>query len=97
MFANSSSGPLAKDKNLVAPSSVKSRIGRFLPNELNEVSIKKQIDDFVNCAELSKLAGYDGVEIIGSAGYLISTFFVSKTNLRNDQYGGDFENRTRFC
>ena len=91
------SGPLAKDKNLVAPSSVKSRIGRFLPNELNDVSIKKQIDDFVNCAELSKLAGYDGVEIIGSAGYLISTFFVSKTNLRKDQYGGDFENRTRFA
>ena len=91
------SGPLAKDKNLVAPSAVKSRIGRFLPNELNDVSLKKQIDDFVNCAELSKSAGYDGVEIIGSAGYLISTFFVSKTNLRKDRYGGSFQNRTRFA
>ena len=57
----------------------------------------KQIDDFVNCAELSKSAGYDGVEIIGSAGYLISTFFVSKTNLRKDGYGGSFQNRTRFA
>ena len=91
------SGPLAKDENLVAPSAVKSRIGRYVPNELNQESLKKQIDDFVNCAELSKAAGYDGVEIIGSAGYLISTFFISKTNLRNDLYGGSFENRTRFA
>ncbi|MGB0668598.1 MAG: FAD-dependent oxidoreductase [Porticoccaceae bacterium] len=89
-------GALSKDENLVAPSAVKSRISKLTPNALDEVGIEKQLDDFVNCAQMAKLAGYDGVEVIGSAGYLLSTFLVAKTNLREDQWGGSYENRMRF-
>jgi 2,4-dienoyl-CoA reductase (NADPH2) len=90
------SGPLAGTPNCVAPSAVRSRIGRYTPNELDEAGIEKQIHDFAQCALLAKAAGYDGVEIIGSAGYLISTFLVQMTNLRTDQWGGSWENRMRF-
>lgn len=90
------SGALVAKDICVAPSAVKSRIGRFKPNELDEAGIEKQIADFANCAKLAKQAGYDGVEIIGSAGYLISTFLVQKTNLRTDRWGGSWENRMRF-
>ncbi|CAI8382547.1 MAG: NADPH-dependent 2,4-dienoyl-CoA reductase [Rhizobiales bacterium TMED143] len=90
-------GPLAMNDGLVAPSAVKSRINKFAPNELDAEGIEKQINDHVNCARLAKKAGYDGVEIIGSAGYLISTFLVEKTNRRTDEYGGSYENRMRFA
>jgi 2,4-dienoyl-CoA reductase (NADPH2) len=89
-------GPLAGTANCVAPSAVKSRIGRHVPNELSEDGIAEQIAAFANCARLAKQAGYDGVEIIGSAGYLISTFLVEKTNRRTDRWGGSWENRMRF-
>ncbi|MFT7527660.1 MAG: 2,4-dienoyl-CoA reductase (NADPH2) [Arenicella sp.] len=89
-------GPLAGHENLVAPSAVKSRISRFSPNELDEEGVEKQIRDFVNCAMMAKQAGYDGVEVIGSAGYLVSTFLIEKTNQRIDQWGGNYENRMRF-
>ena len=89
-------GALSKNENLVAPSAVKSRISRLTPNALDEAGIQKQLDDFVNCAKMAQLAGYDGVEVIGSAGYLLSTFLVEKTNLRKDQWGGSYENRMRF-
>lgn len=89
-------GPLARTPECVAPSAVKSRIGAFVPKELDEAGIEKQIADFANCAALAKSAGYDGVEIIGSGGYLISTFLVEKTNRRTDRWGGSFENRMRF-
>jgi 2,4-dienoyl-CoA reductase (NADPH2) len=89
-------GPLAGTPDCVAPSAVKSRIGRFVPNELTEEGIEEQIAAFARCASLAKEAGYDGVEIIGSAGYLISTFLVQMTNLRTDQWGGSWENRMRF-
>jgi len=89
-------GPLAGTPACVAPSAVKSRIGRHTPNALDEAGIEKQIADFVSCARLAREAGYDGVEIIGSAGYLISTFLVRKTNLRTDGWGGSWENRMRF-
>jgi 2,4-dienoyl-CoA reductase-like NADH-dependent reductase (Old Yellow Enzyme family) len=89
-------GPLARTPDCVAPSAVKSRIGRHTPNELDEAGIEKQLADFANCAAMAKLAGYDGVEIIGSAGYLLSTFLVQKTNLRTDRWGGTWENRMRF-
>ena len=88
-------GPLARTPECVAPSAVKSRIGSYVPNALTEEGIEKQISDFANCAALAKSAGYDGVEIIGSAGYLISTFLVEKTNRRTDAWGGSFENRMR--
>lgn len=90
------SGPLAGTPDCVAPSPVKSRIARYVPCELTEEGISEQIAAFANCAALAKHAGYDGVEIIGSAGYLISTFLVEKTNQRNDRWGGSWENRMRF-
>ncbi|MFM5954666.1 MAG: FAD-dependent oxidoreductase [Novosphingobium sp.] len=89
-------GPLAGTPDCVAPSPVKSRIARYAPNELSEEGIEEQIAAFANCARLAKQAGYDGVEIIGSAGYLISTFLVEKTNQRTDRWGGSWENRMRF-
>ena len=89
-------GPLAHNPHLVAPSKVRSRISRLTPNELDAEGIEKQIADHANCARLAQQAGYDGVEIIGSAGYLLSTFLVEKTNQRTDQWGGCYENRMRF-
>lgn len=89
-------GPLAGHERSVAPSPVRSRVARHVPNELDEVGIEKQLADFGNCAARAKEAGYDGVEIIGSAGYLLSTFLVEKTNLRTDRWGGSYENRMRF-
>jgi 2,4-dienoyl-CoA reductase (NADPH2) len=91
------SGPLARTPKCVAPSAIKSRIGSYTPNELDEAGIEKQIADFAQCAVLAQRAGYDGVEIIGSAGYLISTFLVRKTNLRTDRWGGSWENRMRIA
>ncbi|MDT7838546.1 NADPH-dependent 2,4-dienoyl-CoA reductase [Aquabacterium sp. OR-4] len=90
-------GPLAGHPDCVAASAVKSRIGRYTPHALDADGIDKQIGDFVQCARMAQLAGYDGVEIIGSAGYLISTFLVQKTNLRSDAYGGSWPNRMRFA
>ena len=90
-------GPLANNPKMVAPSAVRSRIARHAPNELDKAGIRKQIDDHVRCALMAQKAGYDGVEIIGSAGYLISTFLVRKTNLREDEYGGSYENMMRFA
>jgi 2,4-dienoyl-CoA reductase (NADPH2) len=90
-------GPLAGTQHAVAPSAVKSRIGRYVPNALDEAGIQQQIGDHVRCAVMAQKAGYDGVEIIGSAGYLISSFLVEKTNLRDDEYGGSYENRMRFA
>ena len=90
-------GPLARTTAAVAPSAIKSPISKFIPNELDTAGVEKQINDHVNCAVLAKKAGYDGVEIIGSAGYLVSSFLVQKTNQRKDEYGGSYENRMRFA
>lgn len=89
-------GPLSQTENIVAASAVKSPISHRTPVELDDANIEKQLSDFVNCACLAKVAGYDGVEVIGSAGYLLSTFLVKKTNQRTDQWGGSFENMMRF-
>jgi 2,4-dienoyl-CoA reductase (NADPH2) len=79
----------------VAPSAIKSPITPFKPFKLKKSGIKRTIKDFVNSAKLSKLAGYDGVEIMGSEGYLINQFIVKKTNKRADNWGGSYENRMR--
>jgi 2,4-dienoyl-CoA reductase (NADPH2) len=79
----------------VAPSAIKSPITPFKPFKLKKSGIKRTIRDFVNCAKLSKLAGYDGVEIMGSEGYLINEFIAERTNKRTDKYGGSYENRMR--
>ncbi len=89
-------GPLAWTENLVAPSPIRSRIGFFTPKELDEEGIEKQFADFANSTVRAREAGYDGVEIIGSAGYLLSCFLVEKTNQRTDRWGGSYENRMRF-
>ena len=79
----------------VAPSKIKSPITPFKPFKLTQSGIKRTIRDFVNCAELAKLANYDGVEIMGSEGYLINQFIAKRTNKRTDNYGGVYENRIR--
>ncbi len=80
----------------VAPSGIKSPISPFKPWTLTGGGVRRTIKDFVNCADLAQKAGYDGVEIMGSEGYLINQFIVSKTNKREDEWGGSFENRIRF-
>ncbi|MEI6263759.1 MAG: NADPH-dependent 2,4-dienoyl-CoA reductase [Sphingobacteriia bacterium] len=80
----------------VAPSAIKSPISPFKPWKLSRGGIKRTINDFVNCAMLAQEAGYDGVEIMGSEGYLINQFIVSKTNHRTDEWGGSYENRIKF-
>ncbi|MFK8015349.1 MAG: FAD-dependent oxidoreductase [Gammaproteobacteria bacterium] len=80
----------------VAPSSVRSPISPFKPRELSVSGVDKQIDAFANCAKLAQDAGYDGVEVMGSEGYLINQFLVERTNQRTDQWGGSFEKRCRF-
>jgi len=79
----------------VAPSAIKSPISPFKPFKLKQSGINRTIRDFVISAKLSKLAGYDGVEIMGSEGYLINQFIVERTNKRTDNYGGSYENRMR--
>lgn len=79
----------------VAPSKIKAPINPFKPFKLTQSGIKRTIKDFVNSAELSKLAGYDGVEIMGSEGYLINQFIAKRTNKRTDAWGGNYENRMR--
>jgi len=90
------SGRYAFHKDLIAPSAVKSRINIFTPKEMSGDEVEQTIDDYVRCAELAKEAGYSGVEIIGSGGYLISTFLLQATNQRTDKWGGSYQNRMRF-
>jgi 2,4-dienoyl-CoA reductase (NADPH2) len=80
----------------VAPSSIKAPINRFKPRKLSGRGVRATIGDFINCASLAAKAGYDGVEIMGSEGYLINEFIARKTNLREDEWGGSFDNRIRF-
>ena len=79
----------------VAPSAIRAPINRFRPKALSEKGVRSTIDDFARCAELTRLAGYDGVEIMGSEGYLINQFIAEKTNRRSDRWGGDFTRRSR--
>nr|WP_274389685.1 NADPH-dependent 2,4-dienoyl-CoA reductase [Azospirillum doebereinerae] len=80
----------------VAPSRIKSPITPFTPRALTERGIQRQIRAFVRCATLAREAGYDGVEVMGSEGYLINQFLVTHTNHRTDRWGGAYENRMRF-
>jgi 2,4-dienoyl-CoA reductase (NADPH2) len=88
-------GRYAYSPKCVAPSPVKSPISPFPPAELDEDGIEMQIADIVACAEKAQLAGYDGVEIMGSEGYFLNQFLVSHTNKRTDRWGGSYENRMR--
>ncbi|HYD62756.1 MAG TPA: NADPH-dependent 2,4-dienoyl-CoA reductase [Noviherbaspirillum sp.] len=80
---------------VVSASAIKSPISMFTPRELDEKGILRTIRDYVRCAELAKKAGYDGIEIMGSEGYLINQFLCARTNRRTDRWGGSIENRMR--
>ena len=89
-------GRYAYNDKAVAPSPVKAPISPFTPKELDEEGIEKQISDIAQSAFLAKCAGYDGVEIMGSEGYLINQFLVKHTNKRTDRWGGSYNNRIKF-
>ncbi|MGC5530977.1 FAD-dependent oxidoreductase [Streptomyces sp. SR-10] len=88
-------GRYAHHPGLVAPSALKAPISGFTPNALTDEQVEETIEEFVRAAGLARLAGYDGVEIMGSEGYLINEFIVSATNHRTDRWGGSYENRMR--
>ncbi|NRP58596.1 MULTISPECIES: FAD-dependent oxidoreductase [unclassified Marinobacterium] len=90
-------GRYAYNPQPVAPSAIQAPINPFPPKELSEDDIEQQIRDFVNCASLAKEAGYDGVEIMGSEGYLINQFIAARTNQRDDGWGGEYDQRIRFA
>ncbi|MBC7973762.1 MAG: NADPH-dependent 2,4-dienoyl-CoA reductase [Myxococcales bacterium] len=79
----------------VAPSALKAPINPFTPHALTGEEIEQTIEDFARCAGLAQHAGYDGVEIMGSEGYLINEFIAARTNHRDDEWGGSYANRIR--
>ncbi|MBM7053643.1 NADPH-dependent 2,4-dienoyl-CoA reductase [Streptomyces durocortorensis] len=88
-------GRYAHHPDLVAPSAIQAPISGFVPNALTDEQVEETIEEFVRAAELARFAGYDGVEIMGSEGYLINEFIVFATNHRTDRWGGSYENRIR--
>ena len=79
----------------VSASSIKAPINPFRPRKLSDRGVEDTIGDFVRCALLAREAGYDGVEIMGSEGYLLNQFLAPYTNKRSDQWGGTPKNRRR--
>ncbi|CAM9206938.1 unnamed protein product, partial [Hapterophycus canaliculatus] len=79
----------------VAPSSVQAPINQHMPKALSTADVHYTVRDFIRCAMLAREAGYDGVEVMGSEGYLINQFLVEHTNKREDEWGGSYENRMR--
>ena len=86
-------GRYAYSKDCVSASPVKSPISPFIPHELDEAGIEKQIADIVTAAIRAREAGYDGVEVMGSEGYFLNQFLVTHVNQRTDRWGGSYENR----
>jgi 2,4-dienoyl-CoA reductase (NADPH2) len=82
---------------VVSASSIKSPISRFKPRALTERGIESTIRAYARCAKLARLAGYDGVEVMGSEGYLLNQFLCARTNKRSDGWGGSIENRMRLA
>ncbi|OBB17690.1 hypothetical protein A5761_10075 [Mycolicibacterium setense] len=82
-------GRYAHHPDLVAPSAIQAPITAHVPRELTAEETENTIEDFVRAAQQAQFAGYDGVEIMGSEGYLINEFIVAATNHRTDQWGGD--------
>ncbi|HTD03595.1 NADPH-dependent 2,4-dienoyl-CoA reductase [Undibacterium sp.] len=89
-------GRYSYQQSLVAPSAVQAPINPFVPHELSTDEVEETINDFVHCAALAQYAGYDGVEIMGSEGYLINEFIAARTNRRQDAWGGSYAKRMRF-
>lgn len=82
-------------KNLIAPSAIQAPINPIMPKAASVEEIEQQIVDFVHTAVLAQKAGYDGVEIMGSEGYFLNQFVAARTNQRDDDWGGSYENRMR--
>ena len=89
-------GRYSYQPDIVAPSAIQAPINPSKPHALTSAEVQQTIADFVNCAKLAQYAGYDGVEIMGSEGYLINEFIAARTNHRDDEWGGSYENRIRF-
>jgi 2,4-dienoyl-CoA reductase (NADPH2) len=89
-------GRYAYHQDLVAPSALQAPISPFPPHALTDAEVEQTIDDYARAARLARRAGYDGVEIMGSEGYLINEFIAAQTNRREDRWGGSYENRMRF-
>lgn len=89
-------GRYAYHQDLVAPSAIQAPINPFVPHALTGDEVEETIEDFVRAAALARSAGYDGVEIMGSEGYLVNEFIAARTNHREDRWGGSYENRVRF-
>ncbi|QSX28461.1 NADPH-dependent 2,4-dienoyl-CoA reductase [Shewanella cyperi] len=80
----------------LAPSKIKAPISRFTPSAMSPRQVRCTIKDYATSASLARKAGYDGVEVMGSEGYLINQFICQRTNKRTDEWGGSFDNRARF-
>ncbi|MCL6241782.1 NADPH-dependent 2,4-dienoyl-CoA reductase [Acinetobacter amyesii] len=89
-------GRYSYQANNVAPSSIQAPINPVKPQALSTADVERTINDFAKCAQLAQTAGYDGVEVMGSEGYLINEFIAARTNHRDDEWGGSYENRIRF-
>ena len=89
-------GRYAKIEGCVAPSPIRAPINRYVPREMTDADIRRTIEDFAKAAANAQAAGFDGVEIMGSEGYLLNEFTVPHTNKREDDWGGSAENRHRF-
>jgi 2,4-dienoyl-CoA reductase (NADPH2) len=90
-------GRYSHDPSLVGPSPIQAPINKYTPRELSADEVEEHIDSFARCAALAREAGYDGVEIMGSEGYLINEFLAAHTNQRQDEWGGDADRRMRFA
>ncbi|MEN0613376.1 NADPH-dependent 2,4-dienoyl-CoA reductase [Klebsiella indica] len=90
-------GRYSYQPKLVAPSARQAPINPFTPHELTHDEILQLIKNFAHCAQLAREAGYDGVEVMGSEGYLINEFLTVRTNQRDDEWGGDYARRIRFA
>jgi 2,4-dienoyl-CoA reductase (NADPH2) len=90
-------GRYAKHRDSVAPSAVRAPINKETPRAMSDAEIERTLDDYARCAVLAKTAGYDGVEVMGSEGYLINQFLARRVNKRDDRWGGVLENRLRFA
>ena len=89
-------GIYAKHDEIIGPSALRSVINPRQPRAFTVEQIEQTIEDFVNCAMLAQQAGYDGIEVMGSEGYLMTQFTALRTNKRDDEWGGSLENRIRF-
>jgi len=89
-------GRYAYHRDLVAPSALRAPINPHVPHALTADEVEQTIEDFARCAALAQHAGYDGVEVMGSEGYLINEFIAARSNQRDDDWGGSYVNRMRF-